>query len=186
MTVICGRDKLYIVTERQAFADMKNAGFTLMELMIAIALGVILLGIGIPSLGTLLKDSTANYESERLIKHLRFARSQAISDQQTVTACLINSSNQCVSTNPSQFLVFTDNNNNSRLDIGETELVRTPAFASDAIISATRSRVLFAPDGTSLGTNMTIKICVSEEPEIDLVIAVSGRSTRTDTTTICP
>ena len=29
---------------------MKNAGFTLMELMIAIALGVILLGIGIPSL----------------------------------------------------------------------------------------------------------------------------------------
>ncbi|WP_235689129.1 prepilin-type N-terminal cleavage/methylation domain-containing protein, partial [Aeromonas veronii] len=49
VTATSGKDKLYIVTERQAFADMKNAGFTLMELMIAIALGVILLGIGIPS-----------------------------------------------------------------------------------------------------------------------------------------
>ncbi|WP_033135495.1 type IVa pilus pseudopilin TppE [Aeromonas finlandensis] len=165
---------------------MKQHGFTLLELMIAIALGVILLGIGIPSLGDLLKENTAKYESERLMKHLHFARNQAISDQQTVTACLINSNDQCVSTNPNQFLVFTDDNSNSRLDIGETELARTPAFASDAIISSTRTRVLFAPDGTSLGTNMTIKVCVSEEPEIDLVIAVSGRSSRTDTTTICP
>lgn len=165
---------------------MKNSGFTLMELMIAVALGVILLGIGIPSLSSLLKDSTANYESERLMKHLRFARNQAINDQQTVTACLINSSNQCVLTNPSQFLVFTDDNNNSRLDSGETELSRTPAFESDVTISSTRTRLLFAADGTSLGTNMTIKVCVSDEHEIDLVIAASGRSSRTETTTICP
>lgn len=165
---------------------MKQRGFTLLELMLAIALGVILLAIGIPALSDLLKENTANYESERLMKHLRFARNEAISEQQTVSACLINNANQCVSSNSAQLLVFADTNNNSQLDNGETELARTPTFSSSAAITSTRTRVLFAPDGTSLGTNMTIKVCVSQEPEIDLVIAVSGRSSRTDTTTICP
>lgn len=165
---------------------MKNSGFTLMELMIAITLGVILLGIGIPSLGTLLKNSRANYESERLIKHLRFARNQAISDQQTVTACLVNSGNECVDKQPVQLLVFIDDNDNSKLDNGETELSRTPAFSADATLSSTRPRVLFAPDGTSIGTNMTIRVCISEEPRIDLAIAQSGRSSKTESTTICP
>ncbi|ELI6434339.1 type IVa pilus pseudopilin TppE [bacterium 19CA06SA08-2] len=165
---------------------MKQAGFTLLELMIAIALAVILLGIGIPSLGSLLQDNRANYESERLMKHLRFARNQAISDQQTVTACLVNTGNQCVTNSPSQLLVFTDSNSNARLDNGETELSRTPVFSADTSLSSTRTRVLFATDGTSLGTNMTISICVSGEPTINLVIAASGRSSKTDTAVICP
>ncbi len=186
VTATSGKDKLYIVTERQVFADMKNAGFTLMELMIAIALGVILLGIGIPSLGSLLKDSTANYESERLIKILRFARTQAISDQQTVTACLINNDNECVEQDPVQLLVFIDDDGDAELDEGEVEIARTPAFTLDATISSTRPRVLFAADGTSLGTNMTVRVCISEEPRVDVVIAASGRSSKSETTSICP
>ncbi|MGE6125149.1 GspH/FimT family pseudopilin [Aeromonas rivipollensis] len=172
--------------ERHIQVHMKNNGFTLLELMVSISLAVILLGIGIPSLGSLLKDSNVEYETERLLKHLRFARNQAISDQQTVTACLVNGSDECVDKQPVQLLVFIDDNDNSKLDNGENELSRTSAVSADATLSSTRPRVLFAPDGTSIGTNMTIRVCISEEPRIDLAIAQSGRSSRTETTTICP
>ena len=57
-------------------------GFTLLELMIAVSLGIILLGIGAPAMSSLLSENSLRFESRTLLKYLRFARSQAIDNQQ--------------------------------------------------------------------------------------------------------
>ena len=48
---------------------IKNVkGFTLLELMIAVSLGVILLGIGAPAISSLLSENSLRFESRTLLK----------------------------------------------------------------------------------------------------------------------
>ncbi|MFM5509882.1 GspH/FimT family pseudopilin [Aeromonas rivipollensis] len=163
-------------------------GFTLLELMIAVSLGVILLGIGAPAMSSLLSENSLRFESRTLLKYLRFARSQAIDNQQSVTACLANASDNCVTTNPTQLLVFVDNDApaDNILNNSDQFLARTSAFAGTLTISNNRISTTFSPDGTSLGSNATISLCSSGNAQVNLVIAQSGRSSQSTQANVCP
>ena len=163
-------------------------GFTLLELMIAVSLGVILLGIGAPAMSSLLSENSLRFESRTLLKYLRFARSQAIDNQQSVTACLANASDNCVTANPTQLLVFVDNDApaDNILNNSDQFLARTTAFAGTLTISNNRISTTFSPDGTSLGSNATISLCRSVNAQVNLVIAQSGRSSQSTQANVCP
>ncbi|MCK2085359.1 MULTISPECIES: GspH/FimT family pseudopilin [Aeromonas] len=163
-------------------------GFTLLELMIAVSLGVILLGIGAPAMSSLLSENSLRFESRTLLKYLRFARSQAIDNQQSVTACLANASDNCVTANPTQLLVFVDNDApaDNILNNSDQFLARTAAFAGTLTISNNRISTTFSPDGTSLGSNATISLCSSGNAQVNLVIAQSGRSSQSTQANVCP
>ncbi|MFM5587296.1 GspH/FimT family pseudopilin [Aeromonas rivipollensis] len=163
-------------------------GFTLLELMIAVSLGVILLGIGAPAMSSLLSENSLRFESRTLLKYLRFARSQAIDNQQSVTACLANASDNCVTANPTQLLVFVDNDApaDNILNNSDQFLARTAAFSGTLTISNNRISTTFSPDGTSLGSNATISLCSSGNAQVNLVIAQSGRSSQSTQANVCP
>ncbi|MFE8712083.1 GspH/FimT family pseudopilin [Aeromonas allosaccharophila] len=197
VTVICGRDKLYIVTERQAFADMKNAGFTLMELMIAIALGVILLGIGIPSLSNLLGSNNLATQEKSLLNHLNYARQQAISNQQTVTLCLttVTLSNNiavegCIPANQrgtNRLLAFIDNNSDLKLNGSEVTIAASPEFPADLAISADAQALRFIPDGTITSDDPAIfSLCISGEKGIEIEVMPAGRAHSQVSSAVCP
>lgn len=160
-------------------------GFTLLELMIAVSLGVILLGIGAPAMSSLLNENALKFESRTLLKYLRFARSQAIDNQQSVTVCLTNASDNCVTANPTQFLVFVDGNGNDIFNNGEQILARSPQLSDSLTAANNRTSTTFSPDGTSLGTNATITLCRSGNAQINLVISPSGRTTQSTQANIC-
>ncbi|BBU03270.1 MULTISPECIES: GspH/FimT family pseudopilin [Aeromonas] len=168
---------------------IKNVkGFTLLELMIAVSLGVILLGIGAPAMSSLLSENSLRFESRTLLKYLRFARSQAIDNQQSVTACLANASDNCVTANPTQLLVFVDNDSprDNILNNSDQFLARTAAFSGTLTIANNRISTTFSPDGTSLGSNATISLCSSGNAQVNLVIAQSGRSSQSTQANVCP
>lgn len=168
---------------------IKNVkGFTLLELMIAVSLGVILLGIGAPAMSSLLSENSLRFESRTLLKYLRFARSQAIDNQQSVTACLANASDNCVTANPTQLLVFVDNDSprDNILNHSDQFLARTAAFSGTLTIANNRISTTFSPDGTSLGSNATISLCSSGNAQVNLVIAQSGRSSQSTQANVCP
>ncbi|MFQ2751012.1 GspH/FimT family pseudopilin [Aeromonas caviae] len=160
-------------------------GFTLLELMIAVSLGVILLGIGAPAMSSLLNENALKFESRTLLKYLRFARSQAIDNQQSVTVCLANAGDNCVTANPTQFLVFVDGNGNDIFNNGEQILARSPQLSDSLTAANNRTSTTFSPDGTSLGTNATITLCRSGNAQINLVISPSGRTTQSTQANIC-
>ena len=62
-------------------------GFTLIELMIALAIAGILLGVGIPSFSQAMKNSriSANYNS--VAQALYIARSEAVKGSDIITVC---------------------------------------------------------------------------------------------------
>ena len=67
---------------------MKKYGFTLLEFLISVSLTILLLTMGLPSLASLITTSDSNIYSRNLLDHLIFGQRQAITQQQTVTACL--------------------------------------------------------------------------------------------------
>ncbi len=64
-----------------------NRGFTLIELMIAITVLAILLGIGIPSFRDIIQNNRATAATNELVTALQLARSEAVKRRQNVTVC---------------------------------------------------------------------------------------------------
>lgn len=66
---------------------MSQKGFTLIELMVALAVLAILLGIAVPSFSSMLRDSRATTLASELQGALQLARSEAIKRRQSVVIC---------------------------------------------------------------------------------------------------
>lgn len=56
----------------------RNAGFTLIELMVVVVVFSLLLVVGIPSFTTFVQNNRITAATNNLIAHLRFARSEAL------------------------------------------------------------------------------------------------------------
>lgn len=165
---------------------MLQRGFTLLELLVSMALLTILLGVGLPSLQSLLTDNRARFEQERILKILTAARLQAISDRQTITVCTVNADNLCVTHGGQALIMFSDDNGDATQDAGEARLMASPGFSDGLSLTSSRTAINFAPDGTTLGSNATLQLCVSGQPRIDLVISMSGRAQSSTQSTLCP
>lgn len=97
-----------------------KSGFTLIELMIGIAIGGILLAIAIPSFSDLQKNNCLTTNANNLVTSLQTARSVAIKHNSDVT---LTASNAGVSTNEWgtgwTITINEDRNGNGNLDTGE-------------------------------------------------------------------
>lgn len=99
-------------------------GFTLVELITAMALVAILLTAGIPGLSTLLHNSRLTTAINDFVSHVHFARSEAIRRGSRVTLCKSADGTSCTTQGDwaQGWLVFSDPNHNARLDADETLL----------------------------------------------------------------
>ncbi|WP_321149512.1 GspH/FimT family pseudopilin [Aeromonas jandaei] len=172
---------------------MKQRGFTLLELMIAIALGVILLGIGIPSLSNLLGSNNLATQEKSLLNHLNYARQQAISNQQTVTLCLttLNSATEeCIPAaqhGANRLLAFIDSNSDLKLNGSEVTLAASPEFPTELAISADAQALRFTPDGTITSDSEVIfSLCVSGEKGVQIEVMPAGRAHSQASGAVCP
>lgn len=62
----------------------KNAGFTLVELMVTLAVAAILLSIAAPSFSNFIQNNRITSATNHLVAHLQYARSEAITKGQAV------------------------------------------------------------------------------------------------------
>ena len=70
-------------------ADATARGFTLIELMVALAIGSLLVVLGLPSFNTFLRNSEIRSTTESLVNGLRVARTEAVRRNQLVTFTLV-------------------------------------------------------------------------------------------------
>jgi type IV fimbrial biogenesis protein FimT len=119
----------------------KQCGFTLVELMITLAIAVILLTIGVPSFNTMIKSNRLTTATNDLHAVLNLARSEAVTRGHRVTVCKSADQATCASGSGWEqgWIVFTDQNNNAAYDPGATppEILLRVHTALGSQISAT-------------------------------------------------
>ena len=99
-----------------------QSGFTLIELMVTLAVGIIILAIGVPALVTMVSSNQAAGYANDLVGAIRLARSEAVKRADAVTVCASNSDQTGCSGNAwnNGWIVFSDDDSDSVYDAGET------------------------------------------------------------------
>lgn len=126
--------------------ERKSAkGFTLLELIITVAIAGILLGVGVPGFGSLIKESRISSQYNSLVGSLYQARSEAIKGASDVTVCPKSSpgSNLCGGSNDWEngWIVFLDRTNatnevNASISPGDEIISVKPKIKGNNTISA--------------------------------------------------
>ncbi|MBK0392948.1 GspH/FimT family protein [Ramlibacter algicola] len=129
-------------------------GFSLVELLAVLAVAAVLLGVGLPSLRSLVGSMAASAASNDLLADLLFARSEALKRKARVTLCKSADGATCTTAGrwDQGWIVFVDSNGNGTRAAGELLLQRQQALGGDlhALGNGTLARyVAYAPDGST-------------------------------------
>ncbi|EXJ15874.1 GspH/FimT family pseudopilin [Imhoffiella purpurea] len=152
------------------------AGFTLVELVVTIAIAAILLTIGVPSFQSVIRTNRVAALTNDLSTALQLARSEAVTRGKQVTVCksddIYDSAPSC-NTNANWqdgWLVFVDDDRNGSWDSGELQLrVGQPAITTAVITSSENfaNYISFTQTGQTMGSSSTADgsfvICVAPE-----------------------
>jgi len=165
--------------DKDALMDYETQrGFTLVELLLALAVAAIVLSLAAPSMGALYrKHQVGNYQADlqRLIVH---SRHHALVNRSRVTVCALDEQNTCVSLRVGTLASFVDSNGNRALDPGEQLLYSLP-IPRQLRVDWNRGdpSLHFNGRGMSHVSNGTFTIChrAPLHSHGKLVISVQGR-----------
>ncbi len=111
---------------------MKRAqpGFTLLELMLVVAISSVLLAIAVPAMGNFIRNSRITSAANDVMAGLHFTRSEAIKRRLPVTLCT--SASAVTDLNPTcaasplltGWIAFVDTNQSGQRDAGEVVLMQ--------------------------------------------------------------
>jgi len=157
-------------------------GFTLIELIISIALVSILIGVGVPSFLNLIDRQNLRADSLAIRSTLSFARLTAVTRQERIIVCHWDGANGCTGNSAhydynwrNGLLVFNDPNENKTLN-SETEKVLKiiPLTGVTEIYWGKGEVVAFRNDGQSPGYNSTFEM-ESGDYRAKLILSMTGR-----------
>ncbi len=135
----------------------RDGGFTLIELMIAIALVAILLATAVPALDDFTNDARQTGAINDFVSAIHLARNTAITTNSRVVMCPSASGANCeVTTWDSGWIVFGDLNNNASVDVGETIVSASGTVDGLSIRSGEFPVVLmYRPNGRAMTNSLT-------------------------------
>lgn len=156
-------------------------GFTLLELIFTIAILVISLSIGVPTLSQWIQRSKTSDLQFTLLHSIHYARTQAALLQSTVTLCP--GTTACENTWGESLLIFIDQDSNSIKDQNETLLKQIDLGLLGQYLDWRSFRrttyVQFNTQGITPALNGTFHFCPTEhlrEFKFSIILARTGRA----------
>ncbi|MGS2742371.1 GspH/FimT family pseudopilin [Halomonas sp. LS-001] len=155
-----------------------SRGFTLLELLVVIALASLLIMLSLPSFTAFGQRNARTAGVNHLYSTLAFARQLAISEQTNVTVCAANDARDaCLNTWNGELLVITGDTPTA-IELNDVARI-VPALPSIAITYTRenqRRRIRFNPLGFSKGYNGRFHLCPSgAETGSTLILSQYGR-----------
>jgi type IV fimbrial biogenesis protein FimT len=137
-------------------AIRKQAGVTLVELMLGLVVLAVILGIGVPSFQNLMRNSEMTSRANSAIIALQLARSEAIRRGRPVTACPSSDAQTCGTNWGDGWIVFVDGNA-SGSSASVDEILRVDESDSRVTTDASPDFIRFLGNGmrdTSVSTGV--------------------------------
>jgi type IV fimbrial biogenesis protein FimT len=158
--------------------NRKDAGFTLIEAVVVMAITALLVTIGLPAFRDTLSRTRAISVMHLVSTDLAVARTAAIQRRAPIVVCPRDPTDQCHAAADWSlgWLVFLDPDGNRQPDAAGDILRVQNAPQPDAIrMPSSRLFVRYQPDGRSAGTNLTIHVCTRERLLGNVVVNNLGR-----------
>lgn len=155
---------------------LEQAGITLIEQIMALAILAVLVSIAAPSLGGLLSRNRVQSMQMDYIAGLQHAREAAVTHGVPVVFCPSSDGIACQATSiwDGGWLIAEDRDADNQPD----HRALYTGTASDTQLhvrsSTGRYRVRFQPDGSAAGSNLTLTVCVASEAGRGLNVIVSN------------
>jgi type IV fimbrial biogenesis protein FimT len=154
---------------------MKYRGFTLVELIITMAIAAILTTVAVPSFTETIKRNRLATKTNLLVGSLGLARSEAIKRGQRVNVCVSSNQTGCTGgTNWAQgWLTWVDADNSNTLN-GETIIHTVEALPASITFTGSASFVGFSPQGAAIVNNNTFTVCDDRTGETGRTITINA------------
>lgn len=178
--------KLLTTKKKTGGGEMGERGFTLVELLVTLAVGVILLAIAIPSYSVFVRANRLASVANDLVSAIHMTRSEAIKRGKRVTLCKTGDATSAAPTCDAAaswqhgWLVFVDSGVRGVIDSTDVLLrVHGPAPAGTTITPSNYKDFLsYLASGVSQGSNGlangTLAICIAGARR-DIIINSTGR-----------
>lgn len=159
-----------------------SRGFTLVELMVTLAVLAILLGIAIPNMQQFVQNSRLRSQASELVGDLNLARSEAIRRGVSVSTCPTTNGTSCAGATSweSGWMSFTDMDASGTVNGTDTVLrVSATLGGTNTLRTANRTFIRFSAQGYSVATADTFRVCDSRGVNLARTVTVSpqGRVT---------
>ncbi len=181
----------------QVSLPINKAGFTLVEMMVTVAIAAILAGIGIPNLQRTLQDNQMTSRYNEFLSSLNLTRNTAITQGAPAALCKRNASGSGCAANSADWqygwLVFSDKNNNGTVDAGEKILQDKSDINGNVTMHYSRviNRISYSAEGYAYGFAGTFTFCDQrgDSARKGMVISQNGRMRKAesgDNLSTCP
>jgi type IV fimbrial biogenesis protein FimT len=151
--------------------NKQSQGFTLVELVVVMAIAGIAMTIAVPSYNQFVLNNRMTAQANEFLAGLNFARGEAAKRNATVSACRSSNSTSCAASGgwDQGYIIFVDTGSVGTWNAGDTILQVQQKFAGkSALTSATLNSVSFLPSG-QVTTAGTFSLCSG-------AYGISGRS----------
>lgn len=153
-------------------------GFTLIELMIAIALIAILVGIALPTYASAKAAVRTQELRTALLGALNEARAAAVIHGTDTILCPSANGEHCDDGFEWQhgFIAAVDLNHNERIDDTDRRLLFLTGFKDVTLLTSSgRKRIQFQPSGSNAGSNATFTFCDERGPTHATALVMNNR-----------
>ena len=163
------------------------SGFTIMELMIAVAIFALLLGVGVPSFNDAMRRNRLAASTNDLMSSLALARSEALKRGQMVSVCGSNAAQTACTGNvdwANGMIAFTDAGVIGLFDGADAILQRWPAASErNLTLISEAASLTYRPDGSlnvpvgvnALNLDLRTEHCVNNHRRI-VTVRRTGRA----------
>lgn len=174
----------------------KDNGYTLIELLVTVAILSILLAVALPNFQDTIESNVTNSQAKLFMTTLNLARSEAIKRGTNVGICPSTDGVDCAAGSWSTgWVVFLDANGDAdgaagSIDAGDTIIRVFDALGADSVFTGTTDFLEYNSLGFSATAGVqTMKLCPSTnnaDNARSVEISVSGRGRRIEGGLVCP